>query len=84
MEDNTIKKDAFIDLNSNPVWHFCGCFSAMVSCSCNPNSQIVEHVLVMGLMQTLRQNTIAFMGRICGFAAEIALNPMSLSQRISK
>ena len=66
MEDNTKKKDAFIDLDSSSVWHLRGYFSVKVSCSRNPNGQIVEHVLVMGLMQILRPNTIAFMGGICG------------------
>ena len=60
MEDNTTKKDAFIDLDSSSVWHLRGYFSNL---------------------QILRPNTIAFMGGICDFAAEIALYPMSLSQR---
>ena len=74
----------FYRLDSSSVWHLRGYFSAKVSCSRIPNGQILEHVLIMGLMQILRPNTIAFMGGICGFPAEIALNPMSLSQRISK
>ena len=66
MEENTMKKDAFIDLDSSSVWHFHSYFSAKVSCSRNPKGQIVEHALVMELMQILRPNTIAFMGGVCG------------------